>query len=116
MTSSDQDKFAPASPVLLTLLPGPDRKRSATRYFYYLNYRNPDPRASGCVMTWEVRGGRLSYQIAIERDQAGRLHCHCTCADAIFRAEGEGRSCKHVLGFLEATRQLRQPAEVRRGA
>jgi len=113
---SNQEQVAPARPDLLTLLPGSDRKRSATSYLYQLTYRNPDPRAVGCVMTWEVRGGRLAYQLAIERDRTGHLHCHCTCADAIFRAEGEGRSCKHVLGFLEATRQLRQQAEVRRGA
>ena len=101
---------------LLTLVPGPDRKRSARSYLYQLTYQNPDPHTPGCVMTWEVCGGRLSYQLAIERDGKGHLHCHCTCADAVFRAEGEGRSCKHVLGFFEATRQLRGQQEVRRGA
>lgn len=113
MCSTGQDDAVRASEGLLTLLPGPDRKRSATRYLYHLTYRNPDPRACGCVMTWEVGGGRLQYQLAIERNAKGRLHCHCTCADAIFRAEVRGHRCKHILGFLEASRE---PAEYRRGA
>jgi hypothetical protein len=96
----------PAVAGLFGLLPGPDRKRSAAHYRYRLGYRNPDPDAPGCVMVWEVAGGRLAYQIAIERDEAGNLHAHCTCADAIFRAEPEGRCCKHVRGFLEAAEQL----------
>ena len=29
----------------------------------------------------------MLYQIALERDEAGNLRIHCTCADAIFRAE-----------------------------
>jgi hypothetical protein len=99
------------------MLPGPDRKRSATNYLYRLTYRNPNDRAPGCVMTWEVQGGRLLYQIAMERDDSGGLHCHCTCADAIFRAEVEGRSCKHVRGFLDAVQQLGEQARcLRRGA
>ena len=43
-------------------------------------------------MTWEVSGGRMPYQIALERDDAGSLRIHCTCADAVFRAEDEGRN------------------------
>jgi hypothetical protein len=96
---------SPVSPVtlpnLLTLLPGPDRKRSETIYRYRLTYRNPDAEAVGCVMIWEVQGGRLVYQIAVERQEEGQLQVHCTCADAIFRAETEGRFCKHVRGFLK---------------
>jgi hypothetical protein len=91
----------PAPPVeLFTVLPGPDRKRSARPYGYRLTYRNPGGGA-GCVMLWEVAGGRLGYQIALERDEAGNLRLHCSCADAIFRAEAEGRFCKHVRGLLE---------------
>jgi hypothetical protein len=86
---------------LCALLPGPDRKRSATPYGYRLTYRNPDASGVGCVMLWEVAGGRLGYQIALERNEAGRLWLHCSCADAIFRAEAEGRFCKHVHGLLE---------------
>ena len=86
--------------VLFALLPGPDRKRLTRPYGYRLTYRNPDADAAGCVMLWEVSGGRLDYQIALERDEAGRLRLHCSCADAIFRCESEGRSCKHVRGLL----------------
>jgi hypothetical protein len=51
-------------------------------------------------MIWEVHGGRLGYQVALERDEAGALRLHCTCADAIFRAESEGRFCKHIRGLM----------------
>ncbi len=103
----------PAS-VLFTLLPGPSRKRCVIAYRYQLTYRNPDPDASGCVMTWDVTGGRLTYQIALERQEDGQLRCHCTCADAVFRAEEEGRCCKHVEGLLEfgrPARHLPQPLQ-----
>ena len=88
-------------PLLITILPGPDRKRAESLYQYRVTYRNPEPDAPGCVLTWEVRGGRLTYQIALESDDAGRLRWHCDCADAVYRAEEEGRLCKHVLGLLE---------------
>jgi hypothetical protein len=110
-TPVGQAEGAPFIGGLSTLLPGPGRRRSGKPYMYALTYRNPNPRAAGCVMTWEVRGGRQVYQIAIERDRAGRLHFHCTCADAVFRGDQEGHRCKHVRGFLDATRQLRQPAD-----
>jgi hypothetical protein len=90
-----------APTVLFTLLPGPDRKRVARPYGYRLTYRNPDDDAAGCVMLWEVSGGRLHYQIAMERDESGSLRLHCSCADAIFRCETEGRLCKHARGLLE---------------
>ncbi|HKI35611.1 MAG TPA: hypothetical protein VKA46_27390 [Gemmataceae bacterium] len=93
-------RFEPPA-VLFTLLPGPDRKRVARPYGYRLTYRNPDADAAGCVMLWEVSGGRLSYQIALERDEGGALRQHCSCADAVFRCEAEGRACKHVRGLLE---------------
>src|SRR5215831_9176042 len=83
-------------PVLMALLPGPSRKRRHAAYRYRLSYRNPLGDAVGCVFIWEVSGGRLAYQIALERDEAGNLRVHCTCADAIFRCEAEGRFCKHV--------------------
>src|SRR5262245_65644274 len=75
--------------VLFTYLPGPDRSRSRTAYGYRLIYRNPEEGAAGCALIWEVFGGRARYQIALERDEAGELRLHCTCADAVFRAEGE---------------------------
>jgi hypothetical protein len=103
---------------LVTLLPGPDRKRRLKSYLYRLIYRNPLPHAVGCVSTWEVEGGRLVYQVSLERQEDGELRWHCSCADAIYRGEDEGRPCKHVVGLRKAGDEL--PAwsgqEVRRGA
>jgi hypothetical protein len=103
---------------LTARLPGPDRKRSEIEYCYHLTYRNPDPDAVGCVLTWEVHGGRLPYQIAVERADGGNLRLHCTCADAVFRAEQEGRFCKHVHGFLQTGLrcQHEEPTSARIGA
>src|SRR5437016_5216910 len=111
---SFDDRAEPSVVALLTILPGPDRKRSAAPYSYRLVYRNPEPEAVGCVMTWEVSGGRLPYQIAIERHEAGDLRIYCTCADAVFRAENEGRFCKHVTGFLRVGRELHDQTEALR--
>ncbi len=96
-----RERLFSTTTMLFRLLPGPSRKRTASPYGYRLTYRNPQADAPGCVMTWEVSGGRLLYQIALERDDAGGLRLHCTCADAIFRAEAEGRLCKHLCGLLE---------------
>src|SRR5438876_2270855 len=90
--------------TLDTQLPGPDRKRLPKNYRYRLAYRNADPEAIGCVMLWEVRGGRTSYQIAIERDETGAMRSHCTCADAVFRGHVHDHVCKHVRGFLKLGR------------
>jgi hypothetical protein len=100
-SAADSSTITPLVPTLVTRLPGPGRKRSESLYHYRLTYRDPRDGAVGCVMIWEVSGGRLPYQVALERDDAGSLHVHCTCADAIFRAEGEGRFCKHVEGLLQ---------------
>jgi predicted nucleic acid-binding Zn finger protein len=89
--------------ILATDLPGPDRKRSPSQYLYRVTYRQ-DEEGAGCVLLLEVTGGRMPYQIALERDDAGNLQVHCTCADAIFRAEAEGRFCKHVHGLVEFMR------------
>lgn len=87
--------------VLVTMLPGPDRKRTGSLYHYRLSYRNPEPDATGCVSTWDVLGGRMSYQIALERDESDRLRFHCTCADAVYRGEVDPHHvCKHVRGLL----------------
>jgi hypothetical protein len=94
--------------LVFALLPGPDRKREERAYYYFLTYRNPVEDGTGCVMLWEVSGGRMAYQIALERDEAGTLRFHCTCADAVFRGETEGHLCKHVRGLLD----LRQPTEL----
>jgi hypothetical protein len=97
----------PPAPVLFKLLPGPGRKGAATSYAY----RNQEPDTPGCRMIWRVAGGRLTYQIALEQDDDGNLCFHCTCADAIYRAETEGRFCKHVRGLLEFSRLTAEAVE-----
>lgn len=100
----------------LTLLPGPNRKRSPGLYHYRLAYRNVDCEVPGCVALWEVQGGRMPYQIALERNDAGRHFWHCTCADAVYRAEEQGRVCKHVQGLLDFGLGLPGPQFLRRSA
>src|SRR4051812_2166847 len=95
---------SPRPVTLVTLLPGPGRNRTATTYSYQVTYRNPQPDEPGCVLLWEVTGGRARYQLALERNERGSLRLHCTCADAIFRAEDEGRLCKHIHGLLQFSR------------
>jgi hypothetical protein len=88
------------------LLPGPDRKRTVAPYHFHLRYRRPEQDARGCLMTWDVVGGRMPYQLALERQEKGDLRIHCTCADAVYRGEQPGHRCKHVEGFLQAGLQL----------
>lgn len=85
---------------LVAELPGPSRKRTPAEYRYRLTYRNPTPSEDGCVMVWDVVGGRLPYQIAVERiGKATRWHC--TCADAIYREDEPHHRCKHVRGLVD---------------
>jgi hypothetical protein len=91
-------------PILNIFLPGPDRKRSRSKYSYRVTYSNPNRIEPGCLMSWEVSGGRMPYQIALELSEAGNLRFHCTCADAVYRAEDQGRFCKHVRGLLHLGR------------
>jgi hypothetical protein len=87
-------------------MPGPDRKRTVAPYHFHLRYRNPHPELTGCLMTWDVVGGRMPYQIALERAEKGDLRIWCTCADAVYRGDQPGHRCKHVEGFLQAGLQL----------
>jgi hypothetical protein len=88
------------TPQLLAELPGPSRKRTLSEYRYRLTYRNPTPTDDGCVMVWEVVGGRMPYQIAVERvGKATRWHC--TCADAVYREDELHHRCKHVRGLTD---------------
>jgi hypothetical protein len=110
---------APVSPtpaLYLAVLPGPDRKRSGSLYHYRLVHRAARPEEPGCVSAWDVMGGRMAYQVALERDDAGRHHWHCTCADAVYRAAVRGRVCKHVQGLLAFGPHLPAPVFVRRSA
>jgi hypothetical protein len=85
--------------IVRASLPGPSRKRSPSPYCYRLTYRNPDPADPGCMLMWEVYGGRETYQITLERQEGGALRWHCTCADFIYRAENSPHLCKHVQGL-----------------
>lgn len=95
-----------ASGELLASLPGPTRKREPSPYRYRLTYRNPQPREPGCVLLWDVSGGREAYQIALERQTSGTLCWHCTCADAVYRGEDAPHTCKHVFGLWSIFRMI----------
>jgi hypothetical protein len=95
----------PCAALTVVTLPGPTRRRSEAPYCFRLTYRNPDRAAEGCALLWEVDGGRLPYQIALEREAGGRLRWHCTCADAVYRGEDvPDHRCKHVCGLLRVGR------------
>ncbi|WP_171474021.1 hypothetical protein [Frigoriglobus tundricola] len=105
MSTKTQHRTAFA--IVTVVLPGPDRKRSPAPYHFRVTYRNPEPAAPGCLMTWAVTGGREEYQIAAERTEGGYLNWHCTCPDAVYHGEHRhAYCCKHVHGLqalLEAT-------------
>jgi hypothetical protein len=90
-----------SSPTRQIKLPGPNRKRHPRTYAYRLRLSNPQMRGPGCVMMWEVAGGRAVYQIVLERQETGTLRWHCSCADAVYRGENGPHVCKHVRGLLE---------------
>ncbi|MDB5310042.1 MAG: hypothetical protein JWO38_4244 [Gemmataceae bacterium] len=92
----------PSFALITLILPGPDRKRVPAPYHFHVTYRNPEPGEPGCVMTWEVLGGRELYQIALERTKGGEHIWHCTCPDAVYRGEDHtAHHCKHVLGLMD---------------
>src|SRR5262245_59293988 len=99
-TIMDTVVFSPrrslAATTLFAVLPGPDRKRRPSTYRFRLTFMNPQPAQPGCVLLWDVAGGRLGYQIALERQESGDLHWHCSCADSIYRGEDQPHVCKHV--------------------
>ena len=100
---------APHDPtLLLASLPGPTRRRTPSAYLYRLIYRSSGPAEPGCALLWEVVGGRLEYQIALEREPSGALRWHCTCADAIYRGEDRVHLCKHIQGLLGLGRPRQQ--------
>ncbi len=102
-TKKPPQGLAPA--VVFTALPGPTRKRTPSPYCYRLTFRNPDPGASGCALSWDVMGGREVYQIALERLPSGQLRWHCSCADAVYRGERQPHTCKHVRGLQGVGRE-----------
>jgi hypothetical protein len=96
--------------VVFASLPGPSRKRTPSAYCYRLTYRTPDPAEPGCLLLWDVLGGRDVYQIALQRQQGGGLRWHCTCADAVYRGESRPHLCKHVRGLQALGRPPLGPA------
>jgi hypothetical protein len=107
LTIMDTNIKSPQTPnnaiTQTAVLPGPGRRRMASIYRYRVTYTNPHPSEPGCVMLWEVTGGRFGYQIALELTETAKLHWHCTCADAVFRGENQPHLCKHIRG-LQALR------------
>lgn len=92
----------PDTAMMSVMLPGPDRKRTYAPYHYWVTYRNPEPGEPGCVMTWEVGGGREPYQVSLEHTTRGDHAWHCTCADAVYRGDRDPHhACKHVRGLVE---------------
>jgi hypothetical protein len=97
-----------AASLFFAPVPGPDRKRTLRPYFYRVTYCNDNPQGVGCAMSWEVFGGRVSYQVALEREWDGSLRWHCTCADAVYRGESRDHHCKHIKGILGLGRPRQQ--------
>src|SRR4051812_16949385 len=96
--------------LITMLLPGPDRKRTPAPYHFRVTYRNPNPGEIGCVATWEVRGGREEYQVALERTDAADLVWHCSCPDAVYHGEyRNAHHCKHVQGLMEVFETIGTP-------
>lgn len=83
-----------SSSTFFAPIPGPDRRRTIHPYLYRVTYCCEDPTEVGCAMSWSVQGGRMTYQVALEREWDGTLRWHCTCADAVYRE----RQCKHIRG------------------
>jgi hypothetical protein len=103
-----QRSLAPT--VVFTSLPGPTRKRTVSPYCYRLCYQG-DGDAAGCVLLWDVMGGRDIYQVTLERQENGNLRWHCTCADAVYRGESGQHVCKHVRGVQALGRKQTEPVE-----
>lgn len=102
---------ARAAGVVAVSLPGPTRKRDLAEYRFRVTYRGTEVREPGCLMTWEVTGGRSRYQLALERTEAGDTRWHCTCADFEYRGDDRPRyRCKHVSGLVDALDAVRLPA------
>lgn len=104
----------PTTPFTLitVVLPGPDRKRTPAPYHFRVMYRNPEPGEPGCVMTWEVLGGREVYQVALERTDHDDHVWHCTCPDAVYHGEyHNAHHCKHVQGLLRLFESVRPRRE-----
>ena len=106
MAHAKQTRQKSAGEITYAQIPGPTRKRTPTSYRYRMTYRSEARRDRGCVFLWDVLGGRDIYQVALEREDDGRLRWHCTCADAAYRGETRPQGCKHVRGLQAIGRPL----------
>ncbi len=104
MNTHELNRVRPRSITFLTL-PGPTRKRLPSPYCYRLTYETRTPMLPGCLMVWDVMGGRDIYQVVLERNEQGCLCWHCTCPDAVYRGESRASHCKHVHGLQSVGRQ-----------
>ena len=69
------------------------------------------PGEPGCVVTWEVYGGREEYQISLERTAGGELLWHCTCPTRSTAATTTTpHYCKHVRGLIGRSFDVVHPA------
>jgi hypothetical protein len=100
----------PTRGVIAVSLRGPTRKPESAEYRFRVTYRGTAVREPGCLMTWEVTGGRSPYQLALERTETGDTRWHCTCADFAYRGEHPQYRCKHVGGLVEVLEEVRVPA------
>jgi len=94
----------PAFALITLVLPGPDRKRQPVPYHFRITFRSPTSTEPGCVATWEIYGGREEYQLSLERTHGSELIWHCTCPDAVYRADDKNPTphyCKHVRALRE---------------
>ncbi len=92
----------PQQAVLVAMLPGPTRNRDEALYQYRVVFRNPEPHTDGCLALWHVSGGRITYQVALQRNIDGQFCWHCTCADHVYRHELDpNHYCKHIHALQE---------------
>ena len=56
------------------------------------------------MLLWEVGGGRMLYQVALERQENDQMTWHCTCADATYRGSFTNHQCKHVQALRRINR------------
>src|SRR5262245_28190006 len=110
MTNTTRTQPKTPFSLITLVLPGPDRKRTFMPYHYRMTFRTPTPGEPGCVATWDLYGGREDYQISLERTEGGELLWHCTCPDAVYRADDANpHYCKHVRGLIDVFETIGTP-------
>ena len=103
-------KPRPTRGVIAVPMRGPTRKQDEAEYRFRVTYRGTASQEPGCLMTWEVTGGRTPYQLALERTDSGDTRWHCTCADFVYRGDHPRYRCKHVGGLVDVLDAVQLPA------